>query len=73
MREIFGMIIGCALTILVVYLHDNNVSTASTNNPPASSRMIVNWDVAASEWAHWKHNASVAWDKLRGDVEKMKS
>jgi len=73
MREIFGMIIGCALTILVVYLHDSNVSTASTSAPAASSRMIVNWDAAASEWTLWKHNARVAWDKLRGEVEKVKS
>ena len=73
MRLFIGMIVGCVLTIVVAYLHDASFDTASTGGPAATSRQIVNWDAAASEWALAKHNMRVAWDKLRSDVEKMRS
>ena len=81
MREFFGMVLGCALTILVVYLHDSGIGTSAANEPnqttsqttSQATRQIVNWDVASSEWAHMQHNARVAWDKLTANVERART
>jgi hypothetical protein len=73
MREFFGMILGCALTILVVYLHDSGIGAATTTEPAQATRQIVNWDVAAGEWTRMEHNARVAWDKLTANVEKART
>ena len=76
MREFFGMVLGCALTILIVYLHDSGIG-ARTNEPgqttSQTTRQIVNWDVAASEWANMQHNVRVAWDKLTANVERART
>jgi len=73
MREFFGMVLGCALTILTVYLHDSGIGARVANEPGQSTRQIVNWDVAASEWANMQHNAAVAWDKLTANVERART
>ncbi len=73
MREFFGMVLGCALTILIVYMHDNGMGLNTANEPAQASRPIVNWDVAAGEWARMQHNARVAWDKLTANVEKART
>jgi hypothetical protein len=73
MREFFGMVLGCALTILVVYLHDNPITSSTTNDPAQVTRPIVNWDVAAGEWTRMQHNARVAWDKLTANIEKERT
>ena len=72
MREFFGMVLGCALTIQVVYLHDNGTLLAS-NEPSRVVRPIVNWDVAADEWGRMQHNARVAWDRLTANIEKQRT
>ena len=72
MREFFGMILGCALTILVVYLHDNGTLLAS-NEPAQVVRPIVNWDVAADEWSRMEQNARVAWNRLTGSIERART
>jgi hypothetical protein len=72
MREFVGMVLGCALTILVVYLHDSGIGTRTTE-PGQATRQIVNWDVAATEWANMQHNARVAWDKLTASVERART
>ncbi len=72
MREFFGMVLGCALTILIVYLHDNGTGLVS-NEPARVVRPIVNWDVAAGEWARMQHNARVAWDRLTANIEKERT
>ena len=72
MREFFGMVLGCALTILIVYLHDNGTGLIS-NEPTQVVRPIVNWDVAAGEWARMQHNARVAWDRLTANIEKERT
>jgi hypothetical protein len=73
MREFFGMVLGCALTILIVYLHDAGVSSNAANDPAQPSRMIVNWSVASGEWSRMEHNARVAWDKLTSNIEKART
>jgi hypothetical protein len=73
MREFFGMVLGCALTILIVYLHDSGIGASTPNEPAQTTRQIVNWDVAASEWAHMQHNARMTWDKLTANVERART
>ena len=73
MRGFFGMVLGCALTILVVYLHDSGIGTPSANEPGQTTRQIVNWDVAATEWASMQHNVRVAWDKLTANIERART
>lgn len=73
MREFFGMVLGCALTILIVYLHDSGIGAGTATGPAQATRQIVNWDVAAGEWARMEHNARVAWDKLTANVEKART
>jgi hypothetical protein len=64
MRTFVGMILGCLLTIGVVYVHDA-MATSTVANGTTTSRAIVNWDVAASEWGEVKENARTAWLKLK--------
>jgi hypothetical protein len=70
MRQFFGMIVGCALTILIVYMHDSAIGSSTTGEPAQGTRQIVNWDVAAGEWSRMQHNARMAWDKLTANVER---
>lgn len=65
MRTFLGMILGCLLTIGVVYVHDSMAtSTVASGTSAGPSRQIVNWDVAASEWGQVKANARTTWLKL---------
>jgi hypothetical protein len=73
MRTFFGMILGCSLTIAVVYVHDSMAtSTVPSRGAAGSSRQIVNWDVAASEWSHVKRNVHTTWLKLTANSAEMK-
>ena len=72
MRLFVGMILGCALTILIVYMHDN-VRISTTSDSAQITRPIVNWDVAADEWANMQHNVRVAWDRLTGSIERART
>ncbi|WP_424629312.1 hypothetical protein [Bradyrhizobium sp. SYSU BS000235] len=65
MRTFLGLILGCLLTIAVVYIHDSMAtSTVASGNAAGTSRQIVNWDVAATEWGQVKQNVHTAWLKL---------
>jgi hypothetical protein len=69
MRTILGMIIGCLLTVGVVYVHDTMatspaVGIATTSKPGA----IVNWDLAALEWGQVKEDVRIAWLKLKANT-----
>jgi hypothetical protein len=69
MRTFIGMILGCLLTIGVVYVHDSMVTSTVANGTTASaSRSIVNWDVAKSEWVEVKENVRMTWLKLKANV-----
>jgi hypothetical protein len=63
------MILGCLLTIAVVYIHDSMAtSTVASGTAAGTSRQIVNWDVAASEWGQVKQNAHTTWLKLKANT-----
>ena len=63
MRTLFGMIVGCVLTIGVVYIHDSLV--ISTGTIGSSSRAIVNWDAAGSAWGQVEEGVRTGWLKLK--------
>ena len=69
MRTILGMILGSLLTIAVVYVHDSMATPTVTSGATAStSRAIVNWDVAASEWGQVKQTVHTTWLKLKAST-----
>ena len=69
MRTFIGMILGCLLTIGVVYVHDSMATSTVANGETAgASRAIVNWDVAKSEWVEVKENVRTTWLKLKANV-----
>lgn len=68
MRTFLGMILGCLLTVGAVYIHDSmTTSTVASGALADSSRQIVNWDVAASEWGQVKENVHTTWLKLKAN------
>lgn len=68
MRTFLGMILGCLLTIAVVYIHDSMAtSTLSSSSTATPGRQIVNWDVAATEWGQVKENVHTTWLKLKAN------
>lgn len=69
MRTLFGMILGCMLTIGVLYVHDSMATSTRANTATAStSREIVNWDIATSEWGQVKEGVRAIWLKLRASA-----
>jgi len=68
MRTFLGMILGCLLTVAVVYIHDSMAtSTVASGTTASTSRQIVNWDVASSEWNEVKQNVHTTWLKLKAN------
>lgn len=61
MRTLFGMILGAALTVALIYAYD---SSNSNNFANANARTIVNWDVAAADWQSIKTRTRASWTKL---------
>ena len=69
MRTLFGIILGCFLTIAVLYVHDTMVAPDGAGTATAStSRVIVNWDVATSEWGQVTAGVHAIWLKLKAGV-----
>jgi hypothetical protein len=65
MRTFLGMILGALLLVAGVYVHDSMVTSTVANGQVAqSSRTIVNWDVASSDWDIMKTRAHEDWVRL---------
>lgn len=64
MRMFLGMVLGCVLTIAIVYLHDNARGTTAGDSAALASRPIVNWDVATGEWNRVTENIRLSWNRL---------
>jgi len=63
------MVLGCLLTVAVVYVHDSMAtSTVASGTTATTSRPIVNWDVAASEWGQVKQTVRTTWLKLKANI-----
>jgi len=59
MRLIFGIIIGCALTVGGAYIVD-------AMSPPAAGSKMVNWDVVAKNLDSVTTLAREGWKKIAG-------
>jgi hypothetical protein len=60
MRFIFGLIIGCLLTVGVPYVADTLGSSSAEAKP------MVNWDVVAKNLDHVTALARQGWKKIVG-------
>jgi hypothetical protein len=59
------MILGALLLVAGVYAYDSmQTSTVANGQVAQSSRTIVNWDVAATDWHALKARARDDWTKL---------
>jgi len=71
MQTFIGMILGALLLVCGVYIYDSMQTSTVANGPAtATSRTIVNWDVAAADWKALKTRASEL--KTRADQEWSK-
>jgi hypothetical protein len=69
MRTFLGMVLGCLLTIGIVYIHDVRASSSvASSTTGVETRQIVNWDVAQANWNKMTENARHAWLKLKESV-----
>jgi hypothetical protein len=69
MRTFLGMVLGCLLTIGIVYLHDVRASsTVASNTTGIETRQIVNWDVAQANWNKMTENVREAFVKLKDSI-----
>ena len=65
MRTFFGMILGALMLTGGVYIYDSMQTSSVANGEVAqANRTIVNWDVAATDWAALKTRAHSDWVKL---------
>ncbi len=60
MRFIFGLIIGCALTVGGVYVAD------TVSPPTAGAKPMVNWDVVAKNLGTVTSLAREGWKRITG-------
>jgi hypothetical protein len=65
MRVFLGMILGALLLVAGVYVYDSmSTSTVASGEVAQANRTIVNWDVAATDWATLKLRAHNDWIRL---------
>ncbi len=65
MQTFIGMILGALLLVCGVYVYDSMQTSSVANGQVAqANRTIVNWDVAATDWAALKVRAHDDWIKL---------
>jgi hypothetical protein len=65
MQVILGMILGALLLVAGVYIYDSqSTSPVSNGQNAATSRTIVNWDVASADWHAVKARAHEDWVRL---------
>jgi hypothetical protein len=65
MQTFIGMILGALLLVGVVYVYDSMQTSSVANGQVATAnRTIVNWDVAATDWAALKTRAHNDWIRI---------
>ena len=65
MQTFVGMILGALLLVCGVYVYDSmQTSTVANGQVAQANRTIVNWDVAAADWAKLKTRAHDDWVKV---------
>jgi len=69
MRTLSGMILGCLLTVAVLYVHDTMVtSSVASGSAAQGAAQIVNWDVAARELGRVKDGLRTTWLRLTNNI-----
>ena len=59
------MILGALLLVAGVYIYDSqSTSSVANGQNAATSRTIVNWDVASADWRAMKARAHEDWVRL---------
>ena len=65
MQTFIGMILGALLLVCGVYVYNSvQTSRCDERTGAAANRTIVNWDVAATDWAALKIRAHGDWVKI---------
>ena len=65
MQTFVGMILGALLLVCGVYVYDSmNTSSVANGQVATANRTIVNWDVAATDWAALKVRAHDDWIRI---------
>jgi hypothetical protein len=65
MQVFLGMILGALLLVAGVYIYDSqSTSPVANGQNAATSRTIVNWDVASADWRAMKARAHEDWVRL---------
>jgi hypothetical protein len=65
MQTFVGMILGALLLVGGVYVYDSmQTSSVASGQVAQANRTIVNWDVAAADWAKLKTRAHDDWVKI---------
>ena len=65
MQTFLGMILGALLLVAGVYVYDSMQTSSVANGQVATAnRTIVNWDVAANDWAGVKTRAHDDWVRI---------
>ena len=65
MQTFIGMILGALLLVSGVYIYDSMQTSSVANGQVATAnRTIVNWDVAATDWAALKVRAHDDWIRI---------
>ena len=65
MQVFLGMILGALLLVAGVYIYDSqSTSSVANGQNAATSRTIVNWDVASADWRAMKTRAHEDWVRL---------
>jgi len=65
MQVFLGMILGALLLVAGVYVYDSqSTSSVANGQNAATSRTIVNWDVASADWRAVKARAHEDWVRL---------
>jgi hypothetical protein len=65
MQTFIGMILGALLLFCGVFVYDSmQTSSVANGQVAAANRTIVNWDVAATDWAALKVRAHDDWVRI---------
>jgi len=70
MNFLFGLIVGILLTVGTAFIADSFVTGSVTSD--ATSRQIVNWDVAKERLHDSTTSIRVGWERLERGIDHLK-
>ena len=69
MRLLFGIVLGCVLTVGGAYLSDSYNAGAAASPPASAQRPMVNWDVVSVKWHTLTERARSQWHRVIANVD----